>query len=194
MAVFKKATQAAAEPFQVPSHGDVDADYREIEQKIAALQASQSATTREVAALEQDIHSRPAPSVRAGVAALLGETIDTSLETRPARLRELRQHARDLEEAIAELRRRLADRRSQASAKVRAAVKDEYGRRVVAVADALLAANAAHMELVELIDQLEREDVAWTALGPMQPRFLGDPRDGHVQRYIREAKELGYVE
>ena len=44
--VFKKATQSAAVPFQVPSHGDVDADYREIEHKIAALQASQSAATR----------------------------------------------------------------------------------------------------------------------------------------------------
>ena len=109
-------------------------------------------------------------------------------------MRELRKHAEDLEAAIEILRRRLADRRVQASAAVRAAVKAEYGLRVAAVVDALLAANSAHLALVDLVDQLEREDVSWTALGPMQPRFLGDPRDGHVQRYVREAKELGYAE
>ncbi|MQX19792.1 hypothetical protein [Sinorhizobium meliloti] len=193
MAVFKKSAPAA-EPFRVPSLGEVDADYREIEQKISALQADQSATTREISVLEQDIHRRPAPAVRAGVAALIGEVVDTTLEARPARLRELRQHAQDIEAAVEILRRRLADRRASASAAVRAAVKDEYGRRVGAVAEALKEASAAHLELVDLIDQLEREDVSWVALGPMQPRFLGDPRDGHVQRYLKEAKELGYVD
>ncbi|WP_081158764.1 hypothetical protein [Ensifer aridi] len=193
MGILKKSTVTASQ-FRVPSLGEADQDHREIEQKIAALQSNQSATAREIAALEEDIRKRPAPAVRAGVAALLGEVVDTALETRPTRLRELRQHARDLEEAVSELKRRLTDRRDRASAAVRAAVKDEYGRRVAAVAEALRQANAAHLELVEIIDQLEREDVSWTALGPMQPRFLGDPRDGHVQRYLREAKELGYVE
>lgn len=193
--MFKKTAAAATtEPFQVPTLADVDAEYREIEQKIAALRADQATTAREVAVLEEDIRTRRAPAVRASVSALLGEVVDTTLESRPARLRELRKHAEDLEAAIEILRRRLADRRVQASAAVRAAVKAEYGLRVAAVVDALLAANSAHLALVDLVDQLEREDVSWTALGPMQPRFLGDPRDGHVQRYVREAKELGYAE
>ncbi|WP_104665049.1 hypothetical protein [Ensifer adhaerens] len=190
--VFKKSSPAA-EPFRVPSLGEVDQDYREIEQKIAGLRNDQSTTAREIVELEQDLRARQAPSMRSGVAALLGEVVDTTLERRPARLAELRKHAADIEAAVEILQRRLADRRGMASAAVRAAVKDEYRLRVAAVAEALLQANAAHVALVDIVDQLDREDVSWTALGPMQPNFLGDARDGHVHRYIREAKELGYV-
>jgi len=191
MAVFKKSAPAAE--FRVPSLGEVDAEYHELEQKIVGLRNDQSATAREIAELEQDLRTRRAPAMSSGVAALLGEVVDTTLEKRPARLVELRKHAADIEAAVEILQRHLADRRGQASAAVRAAVKDEYRRRVAAVAEALLQANVAHLELVEIIDQLERGDVAWTALGPMQPNFLGDARDGHVHRYLKEARELGYV-
>lgn len=193
MAVFKKSSPST-EPFRVPSHAEVDAEFGEIKQKIAELQASQSATAREIVALEEDIRARPAPVVNAGVAALLGEVVDTSLASRPARLRDLRKHAADLDEAIEILRRSLSDRRGQASAKVREAVKGEYGRRVAAVADALRQVNAAHLSLAALIDEFDREDIAWAALGPMQPNFLGNPHDGHVQIYLKEARALGYVD
>ena len=191
--VFKKSSPAA-EPFRVPSLGEVDQDYREIEQKIAGLRNDQSTTAREIVELEQDLRARQAPSMRSGVAALLGEVVDTTLERRPARLAELRKHAGDIEAAIEILQRRLAERRDRASAAVRAATKQEYGRRVKAVAEALQQANAAHLELIDIVDQFEREGISWTALGPMQPNFLGSAYDGHVQRYAREAREFGYVD
>ncbi|MGO4619951.1 hypothetical protein AB4Z34_33495 [Ensifer sp. 2YAB10] len=192
MAVFKKSP--AAETFRVPSLGEVDQDYREIEQKIAGLRNDQSTTALQIVELEHDLRARQAPSMRSGVAALLGEVVDTTLEQRPARLAELRKHAADIEAAVEILQRRLAERRGQASAAVRAAVKDEYRRRVAAVAEALLQVNAAHVALVDIVDQFDREDISWTALGPMQPNFLGDARDGHVHRYLKEAKDLGYVD
>jgi len=36
-------------------------------------------------------------------------------------------------------------------------------------------------------------DVQWTSLKPMQPTFCGDRHDGHLSRYLKDAKEAGYV-
>lgn len=180
------------ESFRVPSLGEADPEYGLMHAKLVELRADTSVTSREIRELEADMRARPAPAVRPDVAALLGEAVDPSLSGRSARLADLRRRASDLDAAVAIIGRRLAERRTTASAAVRALVRDEYARRVAAVAEALQGVNAAHIALLDIIDQFEREDVAWTSLGPMQPNFLGDPRDGHVQRYLMEARGLGY--
>ncbi|OCP06132.1 hypothetical protein BBX50_23985 [Ensifer sp. LC11] len=82
--------------------------------------------------------------------------------------------------------------RSTASARICDTVKAEYGRRVVKVCQALEAVAEARADFDELRDQFEREDLAWSRLVPLSPTFLGDPRDGHIPRYLKEAREAGY--
>ncbi|MEF2557391.1 hypothetical protein VQ044_14075 [Aurantimonas sp. C2-5-R2] len=98
----------------------------------------------------------------------------------------------DLETAIDVVNGRLADARTKASVGACEIAKPEYGRRVAAICTALVSVAEARKAYADLIDEFERNDIAWLGLGPMTPRFLGDPRDGHLARYLMEAREAGY--
>lgn len=191
MAVFKK-TEPAAE-FRVPSLAEASGEYAAIVDKQSELHARQSTLAAERRELEAKIAAAPAPAYRPGVAELLGESVETTSAER-ARLKEISALDTDIRAALDILKARGDDARGKASMAVCDRVKPEYARRVAAICKALEAVHEARTAYVELIDQLEREDVSWGRLGPMQPNFLGDARDGHVQRYIREAKDLGYVQ
>lgn len=192
MALLKKSAPAA-EPFRIPSLGEADSDYAAMEAKLVELNAHLAATKADDQALERDILARPAPGIRSSVAELLGDAVDSSLHGRPARLQELRRKASDIEAAIEIIRRRMADRRSIASVAACKAVRDEYGRRVRAIITALEAVVAARADAEQVLDGLEREDVQFGYLPPLRPIFLGSIGDGHIERYVREAREAGYV-
>ncbi|WP_245525732.1 hypothetical protein [Mesorhizobium sp. M00.F.Ca.ET.216.01.1.1] len=93
---------------------------------------------------------------------------------------------------MAVLSARLNAAKGAASTKVREAVKPEYTRLVQAMAKAIEALKMARAEYDSLLDQFSAEDVEWTALTPMQPTFCGDRHDGHLERWLRAAREIGY--
>lgn len=190
MSLLKKSAPAE---FHVPSLAEADTEYGALQAKLTELQADASTTARDIQDLEADMRARPAPSVKAGVAALLGETVDPTLVGRSSRLADLRRRAADLEAAVEIIRRRLADRRGPASVAACKSVRAEYGRRVAAIVMALDAVQEARLYAEEILHGLEREDVQLSYLPPLRPMFLGDIRDGHLQRYASEAKEAGYV-
>ncbi|KYK45153.1 hypothetical protein A1D31_11000 [Bradyrhizobium liaoningense] len=183
-----------ADDFRVPSLAESDPTYSALLQKQAELQARQSTLREERREVEREIAARPATNLRvsASVARLLGDEADSApmLKTR---LAEIRTAERDLEEATEILRRRLSEARGPASVVVCAAVKPEYARRVKAMVAAVMALQAAREDYDALVDDLVANDISWMSLVPMQPTFCGDSRDGHIQRYLREAKEAGYV-
>ncbi|WVT73340.1 hypothetical protein QM996_17970 [Sinorhizobium chiapasense] len=191
MAVFKKSSPAA-EPFRVPSLAS-DPEYGVHHAKQAELHQRRGEVAAERREVERQITEAPAPVFRPGVAALLGEAADGTTNLR-TRLTELTALERDIDAALEEVRRRLSIARSAASMRICDAVKPEYGRRVANVCRALEAVAEARAEFEELRDQFEREDIAWSRLVPFSPTFLGDPRDGHIARYLKEAKEAGYVD
>lgn len=195
MAILKKSAVAAAEPFRVPSLEEANPAYaaliekrREIDQRRAGLERERSDLIQQIEA-----DTRSAASVR--VAELLGDEGDGFSKAHArARVAEIARQLGDIVQAHEEIRRRLSIERSTASVTICKAVRPEYGRCVAAVCKALEAVNAAHREYEQLKNDLEAEDIAWTRLTPMGPRFLGDVRDGHIQRYLREAKEAGYYD
>lgn len=191
MALLKKPAASAAEPFRVPSLEEASSEYAALVDKRQDLLTQQSALTAERHDLSRKIEEAPAPIMRPGVAALLGETSDSTTGLR-TRLTEVQRTLSDIDAALEVVRQRLAVARTGASRAICLQVKPEYGRRVAAMCDALKAVAAARADYDDLRDQFEREDVSWGSLGPMVPNFLGDARDGHVQRFIREAKEAGY--
>lgn len=191
MAFLKKQAAAAAEPFRVPTLIEGSPEYSALIDKRADLLEKQSAARTERRDLERAITESPAPTLRPGVAELLGETSDSTTGLR-ARLADVIKLERDVETALEVVRQRLAVARTAASKAICLQVKPEYSRRVAAICDALKAVAAARAEYDALRDELDREDVAWGSLGPVSLGFLGDARDGHVQRFIREAREAGY--
>ena len=82
--MFKSST------FTAPSLTESDSDYRSLVERERTLSDELSAISRQIRAVEADIGARPAPAVRPGVAALLGEVVDADLLERPARLKGLR--------------------------------------------------------------------------------------------------------
>lgn len=184
---------AKSTPFRVPTLAEADVDYASLEAKLAELAAEASRTNAEIDALAADIAARPAPRIQAGVAALLGETVDQTLSSRPAKLGELRKHAADVEAAVEIVRRRLRDRQGPASVAACAIVRSEYGKRIVALVDALDAVQAARLHADALLDDLESEAIQIGYLPAIRANFLGDKQDGHIHRLKVEAEVAGYV-
>ncbi|MGK9261196.1 hypothetical protein KXS15_09555 [Sinorhizobium meliloti] len=192
MAIFKKTAAATAEPFRVPPLTS-DTEYAAQHERNSELHRRRGEVIAERRELERKIAETPAPAFRPGVAELLGEAADSTTAHRQ-RLKELASLERDIDAALGEMRRRLSNARTHASVRICDSVKSEYGRRVANVCRALEAVAEARAEFDELRDQFEREDRAWSRLTPLSPHFLGNAKDGHVQRYIREAKAAGYYE
>lgn len=191
MAFLKKQAAVAAEPFRVPSLAEASPEYAALVDKRQELSSQQAALSAERRELIRKIEEAPAPTMRPGVAALLGEASDSTTVLR-TRLSEVQRTLQDIEAALEVVRQRLAVARTGASKSICLQTKPEYGRRVAAICEALEAVAAARADYDDLRNELERQDVAWASLVPMSPSFLGDARDGHIQYYLREAKATGY--
>jgi chromosome segregation ATPase len=189
MALLKKT----AEQFRVPALEDVSEEYASLRAKQHELQHRENELHDEDRkirrAIEED-RSR-APRISSRAAALLGDNVESSPMYRQ-RLGEIRSELSAIAEALPELRRRLGVAKSDASTIVCAKVKPEYARRVKAMAAAVEALVDARANYDEMVDQFVANDVAWTSLVPLQPNFCGDRFDGHLQRWLKSAREAGY--
>ncbi|ACE92036.1 hypothetical protein RHECIAT_CH0003088 [Rhizobium etli CIAT 652] len=183
------------EAFEVPSLADVDPLYRDLTNRLSLLLEKQSALRAESDAIEADLGKQSAAPYSANVAALLGE--DTGADTvsgKRQRLREIPKEERDVEIAIAVVKRRIEGQKPIANSLVLDRSRAEYGKRVADVIDALRTVKAARAAYIDLVDGFEREDIAWTSLDPMSLGFLGDPKDGQIERVTAEARRAGYVD
>lgn len=190
--IGKKPT-ATTGSFRVPSLAEVDTTYADLLQKQAELTSRQSDLEREKRAVEKEIAADTSREVSPAIAELLGDEPGTkSLNRR--RVAEIRKEIADIEQAVVVLRQRLQDARGRASTAVVAASRMEYAKRVRAMVAAIEALSVARAEYDKIVDDFVANDVAWTSLTPLQPTFCGDRQDGHVQRWLRAAREAGYVD
>jgi hypothetical protein len=179
MSILKKK---AADEFRVPSLAEADSDYAALLAKQVELLNKQSALRDEINAADKQLReARAAPGERLSdnVAALLGDAPDSAHGLRK-NLIELRRQAGEVEAAIEILARRQTAAKPAASALACAASREEYKRRVAAVAKASAALHDARMAYLDLRWQFEAEDVSWTSLGPLSIGFLGDHTDGQL--------------
>lgn len=190
--IGKKPT-ATTGSFRVPSLAEVDSDYAALLQKQAELTARQAELEREKRAVEKAIAADTSREVKPEIAALLGDEPGSKALNR-RRVAEIRSEIADIEQAVIVLRQRLADARGRASTAVVAASRMEYARRVRAMVVAIEALSVARAEYDKIVDDFVANDVAWTSLTPLQPTFCGDRHDGHMQRWLRAAREAGYVD
>lgn len=190
---FLSKKPTPAEPFRVPSLANADPAYAALATKQAELHAEQAALRTERRELERTIAAEPRKEYSSRVAELLGEQVDDVTMPRK-RLAEVLGRERDVAAALEIVRQRLQVARSTASQAVCALARPEYARRVAAMVEAMLALDVAHKAYVDLVDDFVTEDISWTALVPMTPTFLGNPRDTERQiaRFVRDAKAAGY--
>ncbi|QCL92898.1 hypothetical protein [Agrobacterium tumefaciens] len=183
-----------SDTFTVPSLAEADAVYGDLERKRAELISQQSTLRVELRAIEKELGAEKAASYSASVAALLGEGDGSDLtQQKRARAIDVKKLLADLDAAISIIDRRMADQQPKANTAAVEACRAEYGKHVKRMVESFRALQLARENYENFREDMEREDLRWTRLGPMSPTFLGDYRDGHVQRFIREAKELGYV-
>lgn len=186
--------QEVKNEFKALSLEEADADFRDMTSRLALLHEKLRQLAAEGSALEAELASAPrAASYSANVAALLGEdTSATTTNGKRARLREIAAEWRDIEQAVAIVERRRAERIGPASVAACMAARPEYGKRVGSFIEALKSAKAAYDSLNEVPDALEREGVQIGYLQPVRvPFFAGN--DNAMSRLIAEAKEAGHV-
>lgn len=181
-----------SESYRVPAPEDLDGSLAELVRKDAELGAEYSANSADRRDLEKKLAADTSPEVNPAVAELLGDAPDAKAGMRK-RLGELNQRNSHISAAREVLRRRIGEARSKASIAVTEQARPEYAKRVRRVVDALRSVQEARDSYQELVDQFEALDVQWTRLGPLTLGFLGDRRDGHVQRFIKDAEVAGYA-
>lgn len=193
MVLIKKT--AAAEPFRVPSLAESSTEYSGLVSKRDALNDRYRELNAERSKLGGEIEAEKAAGgqrLSPGVAALLGDSPDT-LTLLSTRLREVATETGNVETALEILRRRIEEGRGRASAIVCASVRSEYDRRLGVLCTLLTEVEAARQSHDELLDGLDREDVAKSYLQPVIPHFLGDRRDGKVFHFLKECAEAGHA-
>lgn len=156
--IFKKPAADQAE-FRVPDLGDVDPEFAKLEKQLNDLNAQKSKADRELAALREELAESRGPVLPAGVAALLGEDVD-SVTGRRQRAAELSKLVGDLGVAIDIVSQRIRERRDIAKRPLIAAIRTEYDRRAAAAAVALDAIGEPLRAIEELRRDFEAHDVA----------------------------------
>lgn len=191
MAPLKKTE---AEPYRIPALGEASPEYAglvskqtELHNRYTELRAERSKLSGEIEAEKAAGGQRVAPDV----ARLLGDPED-SITGLSQRLRAVATEMANIEAAQEILRRRVEEARGRASAMVCANVRSEYDRRLGVLCTLLTEVEAARQSHDELLDGLDREDVAKSYLQPVIPHFLGDRRDGKISYYLREVNEAGH--
>jgi len=185
-----KMTEDATE-FWLPSLQEIHPDFAATAERRADVESQRAAAQAELGALHADLKANlPSRQLRDSVAEMLGDVV--AADERPARLGKLKTTVDDCEVASEILRRRLDQLRGPASAAVRAAIAPEFAARVGKMCQALEVVREARAAIDALLDDLEAGDVDRGSLTDFRGHFLGDRRDGHIDRFLRQAKEAGY--
>jgi hypothetical protein len=181
---------------KVRSLAEADAGYSSAAETLQRLKEQNRKLDAEESTLLDRLANKPnAAASSSRVAALLGDipSEDTEPDGARVRLRAIATERVDLRAAIDIATQRVTAARVAASRAICAEVKPEYGQRVKALADVLLAAHAAHGELLGLISELSGQDVAWSPLVPMQATAIFGHDDGRLAAWLKSAVDAGYV-
>ncbi|RLP21980.1 hypothetical protein [Mesorhizobium sp. YM1C-6-2] len=183
MALLKK--NAAAEPYQVPTLAECDETYGTLVAKRGELHTAGGEARTARKAAERELAADTSREVRPGVAELLGDGPSAKALKRKA-VAEAKQRESDIETALTVIEQRIRDARTAAVRAAVAKVRPEWDRRMKVLCDAFKVADAAHRDLWSLRQDLDAEDISPAHLGAW-PFFLGEPADGRIASFLKEA-------
>ena len=203
---FKRTPDAGLAP--VPSLADVSPEYAALLKQQATLQARCAAALTELREIVKRgdgpaLHSPTAADIERGrrVEALLkGEKYDARsaplYESPPSRYSELHREIADIREfALPQIETKLRAAAAAASTVIREQFKDVHRQIVRDTAVALRALHDANVRYWSFSDALNKEGVAWGALGPAFVRPIGHPEDrqGPLGQWFRDALADGHI-
>ncbi len=194
----KKEPMSKSNKPVIKSLADADSGYVAAKALVDKLGSQRSKLDAEENALLERLRNRgPAPEQTSRVAMLLGDALpadNVEPDGLRARLTAIAAERADLRAAIEIANQRLATARHRASATICGEVKPAYQAAVKNLADQLIAADAAHRRLVEIIDALNAADVAWTGhLPPAQATGILGERGVKVARWLHDVARHGFV-
>jgi hypothetical protein len=191
----------AAQAFVVPALEDVSPQYRALLEQRTSLQERSGAAQRRVDTINERIQtgrfiSTDELAAKMRVAALIGDTAPDEQTVDRAELKKLTIEINDIAAAIKILEQRISRERQRASGLVCNTVRDSYAGVVREQCVQLVGLLEAMTAYANLTDDLNENDISWTALIPMPLGWIGSPRDGQgrAAHFLREACEHGFFE
>ena len=181
----------------LPTLSDVSPEYAALVARRDELQAEQHGHRTELAEISRAISAAAPATDRAARAARVIDGDQASLSVADLQQRRGGHQRRlaDLDAALEVLDDRIREARMTASAIIRDRVEPQHRALVRTICDRLLALHDASRAYHEFVTELNDGQVAWSALRPMFPAFLGDPRSaqGVVAIYLAEAANYGFI-
>jgi hypothetical protein len=206
--ISKKATTTA-----IPTRREVDAEFAEQCDQLAALREDQRVDRAEARqlAVKQDAErstavgrdgdrstpSAPKTARQERAERLLTGEPSVDVQTDQARLSALIERIGDRDAAIDLLGAKIAVSGRRASHKIVEQVAGQHKALVADFCAKLIELHEANKSYHRLVDTLNDDGVAWTALHPMQSLHIaGQPSDryGNVALYLREAVAHGFID
>lgn len=193
----KKSTSADEPKREIPKVADVAPRIAsEIEPKILELgteKAALIAEQRELAVAETPSGDFLDQDRELRVAEILGKVPPKPRPTRSARMTEIVQRVRDIDDALDILRRERETERNRAGAIIRERVAPEYKALVAELCRALVGAHRANALYWQLIETLQDDGVSTGSLGDHRAGFMSSPRDTNSQLaiFLRECGRDG---
>lgn len=175
--------------------------YATLTQQRDDLLAEQTALRVELIALahrldESSGEGSPGQNAAAArIASILGEPSTQLGQSDRERYLTVSQRIADINAALEILAGRITSERMRASAIIRDQVEGEHKHLVADICAKLASLHEASAKYTEFANALNADNVAWSALEPMFPKFLSGPTDknGNVARYLREAVLHGFI-
>lgn len=184
---FADTTDAA-----IPHPRDVSPRLRELEDQIGAFKARLTELQRErVLSFQAWREGKPDQATRDAAAILAGRTVERH---RP--VHEIDQDIAAIEAAIEQLRQDTIPEAMKASAIIRDRVAPRHTALVKEMGHHMLALRQSFVDYLDFARDLNEKGIAWTALWPMHPTFLGEPdyRYSPVAQWLREAASHGFID
>ncbi|RWC17047.1 MAG: hypothetical protein EOS51_18125 [Mesorhizobium sp.] len=197
----EKSSSAHADHY--PRLEDYSPQYAELVSKRAMLLAEGLELFRRSMAVAEELRGTREKSWQPNVTEKAIRVADLLGEPRPepprdvaamTTLEDIESRQRDIDEAVAELDRRIADERMKASAAIREKIAPQYRGLVTDICDRLIELHHAVARYEQFTDNLNARGIAWSGLLAMPCRFAGaQDRSSEVARYLREAADYKFI-
>lgn len=171
---------------------DVSPRLAQLEDQIEAFKTRLTELQRErVLSFQAWRERKPDQATRDAAAILAGKSVE-----RHRQVHEIDADIAALDAAIEQLRQDTLPEIMKASAVIRDRVAPRHAELVRAMAKAMLSLRESFADYLALANELNGKGIAWSALRPMHPAWLGDPdhRYSPVACWLREAATYGFID
>jgi hypothetical protein len=183
---------AGPEPLTIPDPADVSPELRQLLDRQDVLKAKKIELETE---LQASMEAWRKGERKARVTDILaGHLPKRRIEYRTSQ--EITDDIADVKSAIDELDARIVQARYVASAAIREMVAPEHRRLIKNMAMAMIEMREAWAAYKDFADKLNAKKIAWSALAPAHPLWLGEPKGIHspIGSWFIEMQTNGHLD